>query len=403
MIFFTDTGHNVEHVRWHNGYNKMVRVAKTIEWQGFNATDVWVNGDFFGDLEWHQMNKVSDTLWRIRLRLRPGSYQYHFESKSRVFQVQPPRKIWRVLRVEAPEKVGDSSASSEDDYRQEGVSSTSQRRGRQKTKHYRRLIPSSSRSPSPEKRRSASRSQSRSRSPSKNPNISPSPSPLTSSSQSPSVSWSPESIQSPKKNSGRGSDSNNTPTRPRASRSPSPRMTRSPSESPGRSPSPSMNEDPLKDSNPDDIDDFDGDEDDEDKGGDELSVQKKLQQEFSLIVKEIETKQLSIRKPPVLRSPVSLQSKEHKKVCLQQFFYTLQTLFQESIHPMQEQVAKEMMKKITKSQAEAFQNIKYFDVFTIVPFFKSLGKRSPLIDYSEDFHFWRQPSMIYICVPLICH
>ena len=43
---------------------------------------------------------------------------------------------------------------------------------------------------------------------------------------------------------------------------------------------------------------------------------------------------------------------------------------------MQEQVAKEMMKKITKSQAEAFQNIKYFDVFTIVPFFKSLGKRS---------------------------
>ena len=69
---------------------------------------------------------------------------------------------------------------------------------------------------------------------------------------------------------------------------------------------------------------------------------------------------------------------------------------------MQEQVAKEMMKKITKSQAEAFQNIKYFDVFTIVPFFKSLGKRSPLIDYSEDSNFWRQPIMIVIFVFLIC-
>ena len=88
-----------------------------------------------------------------------------------------------------------------------------------------------------------------------------------------------------------------------------------------------MTEDPAKDSNPDDIDDFDGDEDDEDKGGDELSVEKTLQQEFSLIVKEIETKKLNIRKPPVLRSPVSLQSKEPKKVCFQQFFYTFQTFF----------------------------------------------------------------------------
>ena len=70
---------------------------------------------------------------------------------------------------------------------------------------------------------------------------------------------------------------------------------------------------------------------------------------------------------------------------------------------MQEQVAKEMMKKITKSQAEAFENIKYFDVFTIVPFFKSLGKSSPLIDHSEDLNVWRQPIMIAIFVHLICH
>ena len=49
---------------------------------------------------------------------------------------------------------------------------------------------------------------------------------------------------------------------------------------------------------------------------------------------------------------------------------------------MQEHVAKEMMKKITKSQAELFKSahFKYFDVFTIVPFFKSLGKRYPFIN-----------------------
>ena len=310
----------------------MVWVVKTIEWQGIDATEVAVYGDFFGGQEWHQMKRVSDTLWRIRLRLRPGSYQYYIEPTSRVFQVHPPKRIRRLLRVEVPEGVEDSSASSDEE-----VPRTSQRRGRSigrrsppptlQTKQYSRLTHSSSRSPSPEKSRRASRSQTRSRSPSKNPNTSPPPIPWTGSSKSPSLGWSPGSIRSPKKSLGRGSSSNNTPTRPRASRSPSPRKTRSPSESPGRRPSPSMTEDPAKDSNPDDIDDFDGDEDDEDKGGDELSVEKTLQQEFSLIVKEIETKKLNIRKPPVLRSPVSLQSKEPKKVCFQQFFYTLQTFF----------------------------------------------------------------------------
>lgn len=83
-----------------------------------------------------------------------------------------------------------------------------------------------------------------------------------------------------------------------------------------------MTADPAKESHPDDIDDFDGDEDEEDKGGEELSVEKTLQQEFSLIVKDIEAKQLNIRKPPVLKPPVSLQSKEPQKVCLQQFRYT---------------------------------------------------------------------------------
>ena len=41
-----------------------------------------------------------------------------------------------------------------------------------------------------------------------------------------------------------------------------------------------------------------------------------------------------------------------------------------------------MSKKITKSQAESFKSghFKYFDVFTIVPFFKSLGKRYPFIN-----------------------
>ena len=49
---------------------------------------------------------------------------------------------------------------------------------------------------------------------------------------------------------------------------------------------------------------------------------------------------------------------------------------------MQEEVAKEMIKKISKSQADTFQKIfKYFDVFTIVPFFKSLGRK-------PSFHFF---------------
>ena len=258
----------------------MMWVMKTIEWQGIAATDVWVHGDFFGGLEWHQMTMVSDTFWRIRLRLRPGTYHYLIEPTSRVFQADPPKNIWKLLRVEVPEGM----------------------------------------------KKSPSRSPTR--------NVSPSP--------------------------------ENPP---------------SPSESPARSLSPSLTVDPIKESIPDDIedfDDFDGDDDDEeeDKGGDEPSVEKTLQQEFSLIVKEIETKHLNIRKPPVLRSPVSFQSKQLQMVKLSQFRYTFQILFQGSIHPMQEQVAKEMMKKITKSQAEAFQNIKYFDVFTIVPFFKSLGKRS---------------------------
>ena len=73
--------------------NKMVRVLKTIEWQGIAATDVRLCGDFFGELKWHQMTMVSDTFWRIRLRLRPGTYQYLIEPTSKVFQAHPPKNI----------------------------------------------------------------------------------------------------------------------------------------------------------------------------------------------------------------------------------------------------------------------------------------------------------------------
>ena len=66
-------------------------------------------------------------------------------------------------------------------------------------------------------------------------------------------------------------------------------------------------------------------------------------------------------------------------------------LSQDSIHPMQEEVAKEMIKKISKSQADTFQKtFKYFDVFTIVPFFKSLG-RTPsfhLLSFLIHFYFF---------------
>ena len=51
---------------------------------------------------------------------------------------------------------------------------------------------------------------------------------------------------------------------------------------------------------------------------------------------------------------------------------------------MQEKVAKEMMRKISKSQADIFKKtFKYFDVFTVVPAFKSLGK-GPFFDRSAD-------------------
>ena len=56
---------------------------------------------------------------------------------------------------------------------------------------------------------------------------------------------------------------------------------------------------------------------------------------------------------------------------------------------MQEEVAKEMIKKISKSQADIFQKtFKYFDVFTIVPFFKSLGRTPSFNVLSFLIHFY---------------
>ena len=64
-------------------------------------------------------------------------------------------------------------------------------------------------------------------------------------------------------------------------------------------------------------------------------------------------------------------------------------LSQDSIHPMQEEVAKEMIKKISKGQADIFQKtFKYFDVFTIVPFFKSLGRTPSFNVLSFLIHFY---------------
>ena len=73
-----------------------------------------------------------------------------------------------------------------------------------------------------------------------------------------------------------------------------------------------MIEDPQE-SEPDDIDDYDGDEDE--KVEDELSVEKAIQQEFAMVVKEIEEKQLKTRKPPPLRASEFQQSKEPPQAC----------------------------------------------------------------------------------------
>ena len=51
------------------------------------------------------------------------------------------------------------------------------------------------------------------------------------------------------------------------------------------------------------------------------------------------------------------------------------TFLQGVVHPKQIDVAKELIERIKRSQPDVFEGIKYFDFFTIVPYFKSLGKR----------------------------
>lgn len=49
------------------------------------------------------------------------------------------------------------------------------------------------------------------------------------------------------------------------------------------------------------------------------------------------------------------------------------TFLQGVVHPKQIDVAKELIERIKRSQPDVFEGIKYFDFFTIVPYFKSLG------------------------------
>ena len=51
------------------------------------------------------------------------------------------------------------------------------------------------------------------------------------------------------------------------------------------------------------------------------------------------------------------------------------TFLQGVVHPKQIDVAKELIERIKRSQPDVFEGIKYFDFFTIVPYFKSLGER----------------------------
>ena len=50
------------------------------------------------------------------------------------------------------------------------------------------------------------------------------------------------------------------------------------------------------------------------------------------------------------------------------------TFLQGVVHPKQIDVAKELIERIKRSQPDVFEGIKYFDFFTIVPYFKSLGE-----------------------------
>ena len=47
--------------------------------------------------------------------------------------------------------------------------------------------------------------------------------------------------------------------------------------------------------------------------------------------------------------------------------------FQDIIHPKQQIIADKLLKKIQESQPDVFDGIQFFDLFMIVPYFKSLG------------------------------
>ena len=64
----------------------------------------------------------------------------------------------------------------------------------------------------------------------------------------------------------------------------------------------------------DDFDDFDGDEEDDDDEGYGLSAEKTLQQEFSLIIKEMKKKELPVRGPPILKPLLPPTEQKDKKV-----------------------------------------------------------------------------------------
>ena len=51
----------------------------------------------------------------------------------------------------------------------------------------------------------------------------------------------------------------------------------------------------------------------------------------------------------------------------------IDSFYQDKVHPKQEKVAEELLKKIKTSQPHLLQGMKYFDFFTIVPSFRSLG------------------------------
>ena len=125
--------------------------------------------------------------------------------------------------------------------------------------------------------------------------------------------------------------------------------------------------------NPYDVDDHETNDKPSKASSQFHEIHNSIHHDFMDLVHEVEQEKRNKRQwTPGPQNPSSKQTDE-VRIILDFFSLFISFYFQGVVHPKQKIVADCLVKKIKKSQPNIWRGKKYFDFFTIVPSFKSLG------------------------------